>query len=90
MDDSDELMIFRVGTFFYVISAAAFLLFVVSDFAEQADFDYLFMSLLLAFVGWILRRSKPPPPSADRFAWLRRIQEERRRRKNSGRQNKKR
>jgi hypothetical protein len=79
--DSDEPIIYRVGMFFYVIGGGAFILFVVSDFAKQADFDYFFMSLLMFGVGRILRRSKPGPPSAGRFAWWRKTREEARNKK---------
>jgi hypothetical protein len=71
--ESDEPLIYRVGVFFYVIGGGAFLLFVASDLAKQADFDYLFMSLLLIGIGWMFRRGKAPPPSAGRFAWLKKL-----------------
>jgi len=41
--ESDEPLIYRVGMFFYVIGGGAFLLFVVSDFAEKPQ----------ASEGWI-------------------------------------
>jgi len=87
--ESDEPLIYRVGTFFYVIGAGAFVLFVVSDFAEQADFDFLFMSLLMIGIGWMFRRGKPPPPSAERFSWLNKQREERRKKKQSRQDSKK-
>ena len=74
--ENDEPLIYRVGTFFYVIGGGAFILFVVSDFARQADFDYFFLSLLMFGIGWMFRRGKPPPPSANRFAWWRKTREE--------------
>ena len=67
--DNDDPIIVRVGTFFFVMGGGVFVLFVVSDFADQADFDYLFISVLLMGIGWIFRRDKAPPPSAGRFAW---------------------
>lgn len=81
--DSDEPLIYRVGMFFYVIGGGAFLLFVVSDFAEKPEFDFLFISLLMIGVGWALRRGKPAPPSAGRFEWLRKKREEARNKKQS-------
>ena len=74
--DSDDPLIVRVGMFFYVIGGAAFILFVASDFAQKADFDYLFMAVLMAGIGWLFRRGKKPPPSAGRFAWLSKQREE--------------
>jgi flagellar biosynthesis component FlhA len=81
--ESDEPLIFRVGTFFYVIGGGAFVLFVVSDFAEQADFDFLFMALVMIGIGWMIRRSKEPPPSAGRFAWWRKTVDEQKKKRQS-------
>jgi hypothetical protein len=80
MDNEDPIII-RMGTFFYVIGGGAFLLFVASDLAKQADFDYLFISIVMMFIGWIFRRGKAPPPSAGRFAWLKQKREEARKKK---------
>jgi hypothetical protein len=81
--ESDEPLIYRVGTFFYVIGGGAFVLFVVSDFAEKANFDYLFMSLLMMGIGWMFRRGKAPPPSAGRFSWLNKQREEAKKKRQS-------
>jgi hypothetical protein len=79
--DSEDPLIVRVGMFFYVIGGAAFVLFVASDMAKKADFDYLFISILLMFIGWLLRRKKAPPPSAGRFAWVKKQREESKKKK---------
>jgi hypothetical protein len=73
--DSDEPMIFRVGMFFYVIGGGIFLLFVVSDIAKQADFDYLFLSVLFMGIGYYFRRGMAPPPSAGRFSGFKKWRE---------------
>jgi len=69
--DSNEPFIFRVGMFFLVLGMGAFVLFVISDIAEQTEFDYLFIAMLLIGVGWMLRRSKTPPPPSGRFSGVR-------------------
>ena len=74
--DNDDPIIVRVGMFFYVIGGGIFLLFVASDLAKKADFDYLFTSILMIGIGWMFRRGKAPPPSAGRFAWWRQTREE--------------
>jgi hypothetical protein len=79
--DSDEPLIYRVGMFFYVIGGGAFVLFVVSDFAKQPDYDFFFTALLMFGVGWMFRRSKPAPPSAGRFSWVRKTMDERKNKK---------
>jgi hypothetical protein len=81
--DAEDPLIYRVGVFFYVIGSGAFLLFVASDLAKQADFDFLFVSLLMIGIGWMFRRGKAPPPSAGRFAWLKKQREEAKKKKQS-------
>jgi hypothetical protein len=87
--ENDEPLIYRVGIFFYVMGGGAFVLFAVSDFAKQADFDYFFTSLLLIAVGWMFRRGKPAPPSANRFAWWRKNREEAKKKKQAKQDSKK-
>jgi hypothetical protein len=79
--DSEDPLIYRVGIFFYVIGGGAFILFVTSDLAEQADFDFLFVALLMIGIGWMFRRGKAPPPSAGRFSWLKKNREEAKKKK---------
>jgi hypothetical protein len=81
--DSEDPLIFRVGMFFYVIGGGAFILFVTSDIAEQANFDFLFTALLMIGIGWMFRRGKAPPPSAGRFSWLNKQREEAKKKRQS-------
>jgi len=67
MMDNDDPAEFRIGIFFYLMAALAFAIFIASDFADQAQFDYFFGALLLFGVGWFFRRKKQPPPRTDRF-----------------------
>ncbi|KXK14653.1 MAG: hypothetical protein UZ14_CFX002001078 [Chloroflexi bacterium OLB14] len=69
MENEDSFTV-RVGTFFLMIGLGAFVLFVVSDIAEKVNFDYLFVAVLLIGIGWYMRRGKPKPPPAGRFAWI--------------------
>jgi hypothetical protein len=78
MEPQDSFSV-RVGMFFLVLGGGAFLLFVVSDIADRTDFDFLFVSLILMGLGWTLWRKKPPPPSAGRFEWFNKWNDERRR-----------
>lgn len=82
MDNEDPIIV-RVGMFFYVIGGGMFVLFVASDLAQRADFDYLFGAVVLIVIGWIFRRGKAPPPSAGRFAWWRKKREEAKKKKQS-------
>jgi len=83
MDTEDPFEV-RIGTFFVVMGGGIFLLFVVSDVADQVDFDYFFISLILFVIGYYLRRSKAPPPSAGRFTGFKGLMEKMR----AGRQGK--
>ena len=67
--DGYKEFIARIGVFFFVIGAFLFVLFVSSDLAKHADFDYLFLSMLALGIGWSLRRRRPAPPAAGRFSW---------------------
>jgi hypothetical protein len=71
----EDSLIIRVGTFFMVIGFGAFVLFVTSDIADQVDFDYLFIAMLLIGIGWGFRRKKAPPPPAGRFEYIRKMRE---------------
>lgn len=76
MEAEDDPLGVRVGTFLMVMGLGAFVLFVTSDLASQVDYDYLFAALLLLGIGAGLRRKKTPPPSAGRFAMLRKLRDE--------------
>ncbi len=64
--------IIRVGTFLVLVGIGMLILFVASNSANQANFDYLFWAVLAVTVGLMLRRRKTPPPPSGRFESLRR------------------
>jgi hypothetical protein len=68
----NESMVPRIGTFFLIIGAFLWILFIASDMNQAADFAYFFWGTALMALGWFMRRKyyKPPPPS-NRFGWLR-------------------
>ncbi len=63
----------RMGTFFLLIGVGIFILFIASEFAGNANFDYLFWSVLSVTVGIMMRRRKPPKPPSDRFSYVRKL-----------------
>ncbi len=73
--ENEDPFIVRVGTFLMIMGGGAFILFVISDIADQVDFDYLFVAMLLIFIGWNFRRKKAPPLPAGRFAAIRNLRE---------------
>jgi hypothetical protein len=71
----------RVGMFFLVMGGGVFILFVASDLANKADFDFLFLAMILIAIGWSLWRKKPPPPSSERFSYVRKLRDESKRKR---------
>ena len=63
----------RVGAFFILIGIGILILFIASDSAGAANFDYLFWAMLSAAVGFFLRRRREPPQGAGRFSILRKF-----------------
>jgi hypothetical protein len=71
----------RIGTFFILLGIFFVIIFLASDFADQPDFDWLFLSLLFWALGFFLRRRASPPPSAGRFGMIRKMREDAKKRK---------
>ena len=71
----------RIGTFLLLLGMFFFILFLASDFADQPDFDWLFLGLLFAAAGFGLRRRASPPPPAGRFGAIRKMRENAKKRK---------
>jgi MYXO-CTERM domain-containing protein len=65
--------IIRIGTFCILIGVGTLILFIASDSAGSANFDYLFWALLAMIVGFFLRRRREPPPDSGRFNFLKRF-----------------
>ena len=63
----------RIGTFLILLGIFFFIIFIASDFAEQPDFDWLFLGILFLVIGIVLRRRAPPPPPSGRFSTLNRM-----------------
>ncbi len=73
--ENDDPFEFRIGIFFYLIGALLFILFIASDFANKADFDYFFGAMILFAIGWYFRRNKPAPPRVERFIYAKKLWE---------------
>ena len=71
----------RIGTFLILLGIFFFIFFLASDFADQLDFDWLFLGLLFAAIGFFFRRRASPPPSAGRFGMIRKMREDAKKRK---------
>ena len=89
MEENDDPLIVRVGTFFMVLGAAAFMLFVTSDLADKVDFDFLFIAMALLGLGWYFRRTKAPPPASGRFSGIKGFVGKRKQGKGGGKEEKK-
>lgn len=77
----EDPFIVRVGMFFIVMGGGAFILFIASDLADQPDFDYLFVAMILIVIGWSMWRRKPPPPPAGRFSYIKKMRQDARQRR---------
>ena len=71
----------RIGTFLILLGVFSLIFFLASDFADQPDFDWLFVALVLLGLGLIFRRRAAPPPSAGRFGMVRKMREDAKKRK---------
>lgn len=73
----------RIGMFFYLMAMGLFALFIASDPRAHAEpntlskYEFLCLSVLLFSIGFLFRRTAAPPEAADRFRYIRRIQEQR-------------
>lgn len=72
----------RIGTFFFMMGIGLFMLFVASDInrahgGDPTNYTYLCAAITLFMVGFLFRRTAAPPQAADRFRYIRKIQERR-------------
>ena len=70
----------RVGTFFYLMGIGLVILFIASDAssnltAVRADYGLLCGGVLLFMIGFLFRKTAAPPEAAQRFRFIRRIQD---------------
>jgi len=73
MDGKD--LIPRIGTFFIIMSVGFILLFAISSPTDNSYFDYLFIGIFLAVVGFLLRRKAKPPPPTNRFSMFNKMRD---------------
>jgi MYXO-CTERM domain-containing protein len=71
----------RIGTFLILLGAGILILFIASQGAGSANFDYLFWALLAIIVGFFIRRRRETGTPAERFSLLRRLRDKNRGRK---------
>ena len=71
----------RIGTFLFLLGIFFFIIFLASDFANQPDFDWLFLGLLFAALGFFIHHRGTPPPSTGRFGAIRKLREDAKKRK---------
>ncbi len=64
----------RVGTFFLLAGIGLLLLFVGSVMGKEINVLYLFFGFIALFIGFMLRRKKPPVENT-RFAYFRKMNE---------------
>ena len=72
----------RVGTFFILVGIGLTVLFVASDASveftgKRADYSLLCIAIALFMMGFLFRRTATPPQAAERFRYVKKIQERR-------------
>ncbi len=78
-DDTRGSFINRIGTFFILLGILIIILFIASDMGSETYFSYFYVGGILLIIGFILKRTSPPPPSANaRFEMIRNFKKRRR------------
>ncbi len=65
MDRQEFFM--RIGSFFILMASVFVVMFIVSDVAGKAIFDYFFIGILVGGLGVYIRRTAPTPEPSGRF-----------------------
>jgi hypothetical protein len=63
----------RIGTFFILVGIGVMLVFIGSILAQTPHYNYFFSSLIILFLGILLRRRAKPRSSSGRFRAIRGI-----------------
>ena len=71
----------RIGTFLILLGIFSLIFFLASDFADQPEFDWLFIGMVLMGIGFFFRRRAAPPPPTGRFGTVRKLREDAKKRK---------
>lgn len=71
----------RVGTFLFLVGIFSLIIFLASDFADQPEFDWLFVGMVLMGTGFLFRRRATTPSPAGRFSIIRKMRENAKNRK---------
>jgi len=67
-------IIYRVGTFFLLVGLGLFIFFMLSEGAQNPQFNYFCWSLVLLIIGFIFRAQyRKQTASSGRFNTIRRI-----------------
>ncbi len=67
-------LIARIGTFFVLVGIGLFVLFVLSEVAQQTTFDYFCWGLILLIVGLVFRgQFKKTVPPSGRFSIVKKL-----------------
>jgi hypothetical protein len=66
--------VYRVGTFFLLVGTGLLIFFMLSEFADQPQFNYFCSSMVLITIGFIFRAQyRRAVVSSGRFSILKRI-----------------
>jgi hypothetical protein len=79
----------RVGTFLLLVGGGLMVLFIGSEFSQEPDFNYFFLSLAAFFLGIFLRQRGRAPSENQRFQAYRKMQSANRQRREERREKRK-
>jgi len=79
----------RIGTFLILVGIGLLLVFIGSYLASTPHFGYLFSSLIVLILGFLLRRRAQPRPSSGRLRVVRGIYDKSKERREQKREQKK-
>ena len=66
--------IYRVGTFFLLVGVGLLVIFMLSEAAEQTQFNYFCGSMVLLILGFLFRAQyRKPAVSSGRFSWIKKF-----------------
>lgn len=66
--------IYRVGTFFLLVGTGLLIFFMLSESADQPQFNYFCSSVILITIGFMFRAQyRRAVISSGRFGWLKRL-----------------
>jgi hypothetical protein len=79
----------RIGVFFFLIGGGSLILFILAAMGSRFEFLLLLIALFGLSLGFAFTRKKEPPKPSERFAYLRKMNEQSRKKREEREKNRK-